>query len=426
MRRLFIRLAQGSAFYTLANSIEAVSPFLVAVIVTRILLPSEYGAWVLFIGLVTFLRPILNLTLQDALRMRFYDMDDRELAKFIWSCFCLTTLCAAACVSLLHLIQDELSGMLKLPANWLPAAAVAGYFFANFYFLLAYNQFARRPSHFFILHVVQTVSSISAIAAFVVSGWGWIGIAIGKVLGLAIGCGLGVFWLIRELPFRAARHERPELLHLAKFGLLYLPAGMGLVAIPLTDRVIVTHVLGLAENGFYGVAALFGMALFVAINGILHAWTPWLFRNLALGTAKRREIGVVSGVFFLLLPLGGVTAVFLSMLIAPAVIGSQFESAFPLIPWAIASSISMGYFFHVQTFLLYKKAIWDMSASSLLCIIANGVFSYYGAKYVGLAGVFAATVGAFLASTLLSGGLALLRYRRTPMAAKVTEPESPS
>jgi O-antigen/teichoic acid export membrane protein len=418
MRRSFIGLARGSAFYTFANSIEALSPFLLAVIVTRILLPSEYGAWVLFIGLVTFLRPILNLTLQDALRMRFYDMNDRELAKFIWACFCLVTFCTVACVLLLQLIQDELSGALGLPARWLPAAAVTAYFFANFYFLLAYNQFARRPSHFLILHVVQAVASISIIAAFVFTGWGWSGIVVGKIIGLAIGCGLGVFWLVRELPFRAARDEKPELGPLAKFGLLYLPAGMGLVAIPLTDRVIVTQVLGLADNGFYGVAALFGMAVFVAINGILHAWTPWLFRSLASGTGKGREIAMVSAAFFILLPLGGVTAVLLSAFIAPTIIGSQFEAAFPLIPWAIAGTVSMGYFFHFQTFLLYKKAVWDMSASSLLCIVANGVFSYYGAKHAGLEGVFAATVGAFLASTLLSGALALVRYRSTAIEAK--------
>ncbi|NGP52160.1 lipopolysaccharide biosynthesis protein [Thioalkalivibrio sp. XN8] len=424
MRSLLLRLARGSAFYTLANSIEAISPFLVAVIVTRILSPSEYGAWVLFIGLVTFLRPVLNLSLQDALRMRFYDMDERELARFIWSCFCLTTFCASVCVLFLYSIREELSGMLSLPAAWLPAAAVTAYFFANFYFLLAYNQFARQSSHFLVLHVVQTMASISAIAAFVVSGWGWVGIAIGKILGLAIGCCLGVLWLSRELPVRTARREQLDLAHLAKFGLLYLPAGMGLVAIPLTDRVIVTKVLGLAENGFYGVAALFGMALFVAINGILHAWTPWLFRNLALGTAKRQEIALVSVVFLLVLPLGGIAALSLSALIAPVVIGAQFESAFPLIPWAIAGAISMGYFFHVQTFLLYKKAVWEMSASSLLCIIANGVLSYYGARYAGLAGVFAATVGAFLASTMLSGMLALVRYRRTPFIVEGNRSES--
>lgn len=412
MFRVLIKLARSSAFYTFANAIEGLSPFLLAVIATRLLAPSEYGIWVLFIALVTFLRPVVSLTLQDALRMHFYDLNDRELGRFIWSFFFLVSFVTFCLVVFLTASKDTLGYLLKLPPDWLPSIVVMAYFFATFYFLLAYNQFSQRPAHFLSLHVIQTTSSLILIAALLFGDWGWTGIVVGKVLGLAVATALGAFWLIREVPVKTAVSEKPDLMPLVKFGLIYLPAGMGLVAIPLTDRVIVTQVLGLAENGFYGVASLFGVAVFLAINGILHAWMPWLFKRLKDLPYAAREIRLVSATFFLLLPLGGLLAYLISIPSAPIIIGERFASAFPLIPWAIAGSLAMGFFFHWQAFLLFKKAIWEMSISSGICIVSNAVLSYYGALQFGLRGVFAATIGAFLLSALLSAGFSAWRFRR--------------
>lgn len=411
MSRVLLRLGQISAFYTFANAVEAVSPFILAVVVTRILLPAEYGAWVLFISLVTFFRPILSLSLQDALRMRFYSMREAEKADFVWSSFVLLTLCAFTIVMLAVASREMLSAFLKLPPDWMPAVGVMAYFFAIFYFLLAYNQFDRRLGHFLSLHAIQTLFSISFIIFLVLAGWGWTGIVIGKTVALALVCVVGAAWVLRELPMESARRKSPAFRPLIKFGLAYLPAGMSLVAIPLIDRLIVAHVLGLAENGIYGIASLFGVAVFVAINGILHAWMPWLFRRLSDLKENIREVRLASTAFFLVLPLGGLLAYVVSVAIAPIAIGERFDSAFPLIAWAIAGTVCMGFFFHWQAFLLFKEAIREISISSGICILSNVMFSYFGAIYFGLEGVFAGTILAFLLSTMISATFSWSRYR---------------
>ena len=249
------------------------------------------------------------------------------------------------------------------------------------------------------------------IAFLVLNDWGWPGVVVGKICGLAVGCAVGAIWLVSDLPFDKILSRSPHITRLAKFGLVYLPTGMGLVAIPLTDRLIVTHILGLAENGLYGVAALFGAAVFVAINGILHAWMPWLFRSLGDWRGLRRKIITVSLIFFALLPLGGVIAYVIAMPLAPIIIGNQFDDAFHMIPWAIAGTVSMGYFFHNQAYLLYKKAVLPMSLSSFSCIVLNAVLSYYGAIEYGVIGVLAATIGAFLIAALISAAFAVPHYR---------------
>jgi len=65
---VFKLLAKNSVFYTFANSIEAAAP---------------------------------NLSVQDALRMHFYEMKTEERARFVWGSFCLSVVCLFVIVSIL-------------------------------------------------------------------------------------------------------------------------------------------------------------------------------------------------------------------------------------------------------------------------------------------------------------------------------------
>lgn len=70
----------------------------------------------------------------------------------------------------------------------------------------------------------------------------------------------------------------------------------------------------------------------------------------------------------------------------------------------------MGYFYHNQAYLHFKKAVVPMSISSSICILLNILLSYLGVIYYGVAGVLAATIGAFMISALISGTFILLHY----------------
>ena len=144
------KLAQNSAFYTLANSIEALSPVVLAVILTRIIQPEEYGIWVLFIALVSFFRPFTNLSAQDALRMHYFEMDDRALSQFVWSSFCLSGICTTVIIAPILFFSDQISVFIGFPEHWLAAIPITACLYASFYFLLAFYQFSSRRRLFIL------------------------------------------------------------------------------------------------------------------------------------------------------------------------------------------------------------------------------------------------------------------------------------
>jgi len=170
-------LAVQSLFYAFANSIEALVPFLLAPILTRMLDPTEYGLWVLFVTYATFMRPIIGLTTQDAIRMRFYDLDAKQLQQFTHTVLFAMTAMAIVGSTLAYLFRDIIADAAKFPAGWLVSVVLAAFLFEVFYTALALHQFHNHRKAFLMTQVVQAVLSLIFIAAFLFSGWDRLSVA---------------------------------------------------------------------------------------------------------------------------------------------------------------------------------------------------------------------------------------------------------
>jgi len=407
------KLFSGSLFYSIANSIEAMVPFLLAPLLTRSLSPADYGMWVLFVALVTFFRPIVSLTVEDALRMRYYDMKKEARSQYVFTAFIVTTLISLTYLGVTALWQEPLSAFMQFPAEWIKSLVIMAYLFGLFYTLLAFNQFAHDRKHFLGLQLVQSVVSIVLIATLVLQGYSWQGAVIGKMGGMLVAVIIGTFWLTPQLDASflknpCKKYAKEQL----KFGIHYLPTGLGLVMIGLTDRLVIVHKIGIEEGGLYGAAALFGAVLFIGVRGFIMAWMPWLFRHLKDDSAQnRKEIKIASLAFFLLVPIAGFAIYIMSLLVAPFLIGKEFHDSFSYIPLVIAATVAQGFFFHNQAFLHFRKKLSIMAIINTLSIALNIALSIYLAGIYGVYGVIVATIISYSLSFLVSGMVVLYVYR---------------
>jgi O-antigen/teichoic acid export membrane protein len=404
-------LAMQSLFYAVANSIEALVPFLLAPILTRTLDPAAYGLWVLFITYATFLRPIVGLTTQDAIRMRFYDFDKQQLDRFTHTVLFIMLTMAILVSAVTYVFRDALAAAAKFPAGWLVAVVVAAFLFEVFYTALALLQFHARRKAFLATQAIQAVLSIGFIVGFLLSGWDWRGVVLGRMLGMGIaalislrtlGYGPSVFF---RIPPRSFYRD------IASFGVVYWPAGMVIMAVGMTDKVVAANYIGVEASAMYGVAALFASAFWVANYSFVLAWTPWLFRKLkAAPTEGLREVVSVSLAYFVLASLAGAAFYFVSLLIAPILLGEAFHTAIPLMRYIMVAIVLQGFFVHNMKYLHFDKSIGLMSACSALTIALNLWLSIEWAQDGGIRGIMLATVVSFGAAFLVSGALVMARF----------------
>jgi hypothetical protein len=141
------------------------------------------------------------------------------------------------------------------------------------------------------------------------------------------------------------------------------------------------------------------------------AWTPWLFRKLKSAPSDGlREVVSVSILYFLLASIAAVSFYYVSLFVAPILLGKAFHTAIPLLPYIMAAIVLQGFFMHNMKFLHFDKSIGLMSAFSALTIGLNLWLSVAWAQTMGVEGIMLATAVSFGATFLASGAIVLARY----------------
>ncbi|MXQ09367.1 oligosaccharide flippase family protein [Alphaproteobacteria bacterium GH1-50] len=401
-------LAKQSLFYAVANGVEAMVPFLLAPLLTRMLAPAEYGIWVLFVTYATFLRPFIGLTVQDAIRMRFYDFDEGQLDRFVRTAFFIMTAVMVTGAGLAYVFRDFLAVMTQFPAVWMVSIVVAAFLFEAFYTALALHQFHGRRMMFLYTQIIQAALSLVFILAFLLAGWGWQGVILGRMASLALSVVISLGMLGYRPTGFLRLPERSFYRNIAGFGVLYVPSGMVIMAMAMIDKVAAAHFLGVAASALYGVAALFASAYWVVNNSFLLAWTPWLFRRLKTDEPGRlTEVLSVSGLYFVTATLAAGAIYALSIWVAPVLLGEAFHEAIPLTKYIMLAILLQGFFMHNMKFLHQEKAIVVMSVCSLLAIVMNLWLTILWAPEGGVRGIMLATAVSFGATFILSGILVL-------------------
>lgn len=412
-------LAIQSLFYGFANSIEALVPFLLAPILTRMLDPTGYGIWVLFITYATFLRPIVGLTAQDAIRMRFYDFEQKELDQFTHTALFVMVVLAIFVSAITLVFGDLISTATKFPEAWLVSIVVAALMFEVFYTVLALQQFHNRRMAFLGTHVIQAVLSMTFIVAFLMAGWDWRGVVLGRMLSMAIATAFSLRSLGFSMRGLVKVPERSFYRNIASFGIKYWPAGAIVMAMATADKVIAAHYLGVEASAMYGVAALFASAFWIVNFSFVMAWTPWLFRKLKNAASEGlNEVASVSMLYFALAAVAAIAFYFFALIVAPILLGEAFHSAIPLLQYVMIAIVLQGYFMHNMKFLHYEKRIETMSVLSVLTIALNILLSILWAQTMEIRGIMLATAVSFGAAFIISGVLVLARYMNLRKGAK--------
>ena len=150
-----------------------------------------------------------------------------------------------------------MSSAATFPANWLVSAVVTAFLFEVFYTLLALQQFHNNRRAFLTTQITQAVMSMALISAFLIAGWDWRGVIVGRMLGLAVaalvslrslGYGPSLFF---RVPPRSFYRD------IASFGVVYWPSGMVIIAVGMTDKLVAAHYL--AERGIFVICQLTAM-----------------------------------------------------------------------------------------------------------------------------------------------------------------------
>ncbi|MDP8205424.1 MAG: oligosaccharide flippase family protein [Candidatus Electryonea clarkiae] len=391
-------LIKHSTIYLGARIIPAIVSIVSLAVFTRIMLPEEYGIFVLLIGAADLMDAFLVQWLYLSL-MRYaaeYESKTNVFYSTIFATY-LTALIAA-------LIATALGCAFYYETVPLPLFFIGFlYFAANGWFELNLQRVraALLPFRFGLLDILRAVFSFLFAIVFVKLGWGAAGLLTGYMLGRILPTLLLNYRLWRGS--NPLRYNRELIIKLYRFG---LPLGIGIAlafVINASGKLMLGLLSGPEAAGLFGAGYDLVYRALVALMAVINlAGYPLIVKALeSEGIEKAKsQLHEYFIVIFGISLATTLTFVLLPTEFANLMLGESFrKTGAMLIPWAAAAIFLSGIrtFYFNYAFQLGERTvvqIWVMVGPVILNIILNLIWI----PVIGVMGVvYAGSISYFLA-----------------------------
>lgn len=413
VRESLKRLSGDSLVYGFGQvSGKAVNLLLVPVL-TRVLLPQQYGVSDLVISYSASALLVLVFGMDGALARFFYEQDGRESrVRMVSSSFLFRLATGGLVAALLAAFATPLAGhvlggavyakYLRLGALALPFTLLA--LFANDVLRVTFQ-----PWKFIALNVTQTLLVGGLTLWFVLAkGLGVAGVLYGKLLGDAAAAALGLLLCRHHLrpAFDAAVLRR-----MLAYGLPLVPVSIAYAVIGFVDRETLQRTASLDAVGVYAVAMKFFAVITMGVSAFNLAFGPFAYAKANEPDAPKLFARVLA-LYVGIASLGAlVVGLFAPAIVAVLATKDYAAAARPALWLAFAavaqgaySVAALGINLSLRTPLLGGVA----GAAALVAIVANqALVPRFGAE-----GAAIATFLAHVASTVL---VYLLAQRVRPL-----------
>lgn len=405
-------LATSAGLYGVANVLHSLIPVFFVPILTRYLVPAEYGIIANFEVLVAFVMPMINSGLSSAIMRHYYEQDTIDLSSYISNCMLILAGTFLLLLLILLLGADILYSVSKFPVNMVWMIAAVGLSQTLIRILLALWRAEKKPVHFGIYKIFETAVNFGLSVYFVVVlDWGWQGRVYGIFWAFVIFGSIALFILFLKGYLRLS-FNKEYVLNALRYGLPLIPHGVSGVVRTMTDRLFITTMVGVDATGLYSVGYQVGKVIGFLENTFNMAWVPWFFEQLKKDdpTVKRK---IVRYTYLYMLVIG--TLALLFSLAAPAilrvVVGKKFHGATVFIVW-----IAMGYAFNgmykmVCNYFFYTKKTHLLSLVTTITAAANIGLNYVMISRSGAIGAAQATTITLLLSFVMTWVMAARTYK---------------
>jgi O-antigen/teichoic acid export membrane protein len=414
-------LANAIGIYGLGNIFGAAVPFLLLPFLTRTLTQEDYGLVAMFSVLTAFAYPFCALSINEFLQVRYFKTNSEQFhqMKQVAVKICLYSSLIVGGIFLV--LSGPISELSEFPRLWLGFVVLTAAARAICELILSIWQVENQPFKFIFLQAGQTLFNLSVTLLLVAAiPLAWKGRVLAQGGAAFLGCSVALYYLYKFVKKKdVEEEERSENSienRMLSYGLPLIPHSTSTVVMDMTDRIILTHLLGLAVTGVYAVG--FQISLIISIIGFsLHkGWTPWLYSCLKLNSLKDRSrirTGIVAYVAIMILAVAGLTVC--SNAFLPFFLGQEFADATKYILW-----ISIGFGLNsicsaIISIALYKDQVRQLSTVSLLVALIHVLQTFWlidefgsiGAAYSISAAYALKLVGASIV-VLRSGGLTIM------------------
>ena len=364
------------------------------------------GRITLLIPMVNLISVYITLCLYGAGTVFTYKLKSEKQVRELWgNIFMTSNLSAIVILTFMYVYHSIVSNFLfkGFSLREYELALVISYFYAIYLFYQAYLQSTKKVLTFCINSLAFALLSITSITIFsVVLKYGYVGYFYGSIITACVFYFITIFNSLKnfvlkidfKLIYKCLCYSLPLLPHVA-FGLL----------LSITDRLFVSHYLGLAYLGFYGVVTQFALFFSVIIGAFTNSFSPFYFEAIQKNNTKELESFIMLSTF-----------VFSAILLAFSSFSYEIISVFTKVQylnyWYLLPVLCVMYLFNFG-YIVFVNTIFYHSSARVNIVtftgaLVNVILNYLWISKYGMVGSAFASVAAAFCSMIV----AFLIYRK--------------
>lgn len=351
---------RNSFVYVFCDGINKAIPFLLLPLITHYLTPSDYGVVTNYNVLVQIVSVFAYLCTAGALPVMFAKLGKEEIKRYVSNMILLNTLANIICVLFMFPIHNLIEDSLNISFVYQMSVLVLVWFAGITNVNMLLWRCEERPLAFGIYQISQSaLNALSTIMFVVVFLLGWQGRIYSMIFSTII-FGLISVVVLYKRGYLGWHVDKTYLKQTLFFALPIIPHALSFWLKSGVDKIYLTNMCSLADNGYYSVALTWGAIVTMFLVSFNNAFSPSLYKKLAIfdsdkvGTMKEQGrlvkfiwISLVVTFFFV------VGCYLVSVLLIQIMYPSSYFNSLYFLPWVMLAQFFSGCYLMFVCFAHY-------------------------------------------------------------------------
>ncbi len=365
-------------------------------IMTRILLPSDYGIISVFSSYTSIFSILLTLNLHVAVGRYAYE-GTSDFNQFFSTIVVFLAGVLLISFSAILFFQHKIACFLDIPqpliVYFIP---ITLYSVIASLFTMVYQPLKKSKS-------ISITTILNAYLGFALSVFfvyflkkGYIGVIWGSVI---ISAFVSIYWLIKIRPYFKFSFKISALRYTLGYSIPLIPYALSSIILSQFDRIMINSYKGSTDAGLYSFAYNIGMLLAVFHSALNTAWIPYYYQYMREKNYEQHDSSVIK--ILKMVIIAGAFLIFFGKEIAMFLAKSDFYDALDAIPPVVIGYIFYSiYNMYSRNLEFAKKTIYSSAIvliAGILNIFLNAIFI---PRYGIIAAAYSTTISYFLMAVL--------------------------
>lgn len=391
-------LVRNTLVYAISDGLNKAIPFLLLPFITRYLTPSDYGIVTNFNVYVQILSVFCYVSAVGSLPVQFFKLDKNDVCRYVSNMLFFNLISILACSIIALLFSGYIESVFNISRLFQIYALIVVCFAGITNVNMLLWRCEERPASFGIYQISQSaVNALTTVVFVIVMLLGWQGRVYSMMISTILFGFISIYIIVKK-GYWVFKLDKQYLKHILMFAWPIVPHALSFWFRSGVDKIMLTEMCSLHENGIYSVALSWGGAASMFLISYSNAYSPWLFKKLAVINKDRygsayEQHKVVKIVRYSLLYVLLFTVIFYfasAFLINLLYDSSYFDSLYYL-PWVILEQFFYGGYLLFVSFIHYTMNTKILGAITFTFSVFQIGLTYIFILWFGAIGVAVAS-----------------------------------